>query len=58
MAKQNKQWISRADIIKDLSIKDSTINNALRALKDRQIIFDNPNKKGSYRLLLNLLLYG
>ena len=47
---QDKQWIPRSDIIKHSGIKSSTVNNALQALKDRQIIFDNPNKKGDYKL--------
>ena len=47
---QDKQWVPRADIIKHSGIKLSTVNNALQALKDRQIIFDNPNKKGEYKL--------
>ena len=50
MAKKEKQWITRADIVKNSQLKSYTINNALKALKERYIIFDNPSKKGEYRL--------
>ncbi len=50
MARQSDVWVTRSDIVKNSQIKTSTINNALRALKERQIIIDHPNQKGSYRL--------
>ncbi len=50
MASRNKTWITRSDIVNHSNVKVSAINNALQALKERQIILDNPNKKGEYRL--------
>jgi len=43
-------WVSRADIMKGARIRESQINNALNALKARNIIIANPQNKGQYRL--------
>ena len=50
MATQKQKWIVRSDILKNSGLKATTVNNAIKALKEKQIIFDNPNKKGEYRL--------
>lgn len=50
MAENSDQWISRAELIKKTSLKDHTVNNALQALKGRNIIIANDAQKGSYRL--------
>lgn len=50
MATHLDQWVGRAVILKETGIKETTLNNALRALKDRNIIFASDRKKGDYRL--------
>jgi hypothetical protein len=43
-------WAPRADIIRKSGIKESQVNNALTALRDRNIIIANPQHRGEYRL--------
>lgn len=43
-------WVKRADIIQKSGLKPSTVDNALRALKERKIIVDNKQVRGQYRL--------
>jgi hypothetical protein len=43
-------WVPRADIIKRAGIKESQVNNALTALRERNIIISNPQQRGEYRL--------
>lgn len=43
-------WVNREKIKTSLNIKDHTLNNALQALKNRNIILVNPAQKGEYRL--------
>ena len=50
MAKKNEEWVTRVDIKMNSNLKESTVNNALQALRERQIIFSRPGKKGEYRL--------
>lgn len=50
MAEKSDEWIARSDIIRDVKIKESQVNNALLALKDRDIILANKERKGEYRL--------
>ena len=38
MASKGDVWITRSNILKDSGIKDTTINNALKALKERDYI--------------------
>jgi len=43
-------WVTRSDIMKSSGIKETQVNNALAALKQRGIILVNEQKKGEYRL--------
>jgi hypothetical protein len=44
------QWVPRGEIIRISNIKESQVNNALNALRSRNIILLNEQKKGEYRL--------
>jgi hypothetical protein len=50
MAPYGDEWVSRQDIIKKSNLPTTTINNALRALRDREIILSDEARKGYYRL--------
>ncbi len=52
MAAHSDNWVSRKVIIEQSKLKDSTVNNALAALKGRNIILtdDARKKQGFYRL--------
>lgn len=51
MANSSTEWTSKATIRKEAEIKkEATLNNALAALKKRNIIIPQKGKKGSYRL--------
>lgn len=52
MAVHADQWVSRQDIIKESGLAASTVNNALNALKAREIIVADESRKrrGFYRL--------
>lgn len=50
MAEHSDAWVSRKDIIRESGIKDTTINNALNALKARNIIVIDEGRQGYYRL--------
>jgi AAA+ ATPase superfamily predicted ATPase len=50
MAEHTDNWISRKEIIRESRLKDSTVSNALNALKARNIIFVDDAKQGNYRL--------
>lgn len=50
MADHLDNWINRATIIKESQLKDGTVDNALRALKTKNIILQSPLKRGDYRL--------
>lgn len=50
MARFSDEWINREKIRKGFSFKESTLNNALIALKNRGIILSNPAIKGEFRL--------
>jgi hypothetical protein len=50
MADHMDDWVSRATIIASSGVKQSTVNNALSALRDRKIILHNPGARGEYRL--------
>jgi len=50
MADHNNEWIGRADLIKESKLKAGTVDNALRALKNKNIIFQHESKQGQYRL--------
>lgn len=51
MATYLDEWVDRAKIKKvNNELKDTTINNAIQALKTRNIILANQNKQGEFRL--------
>ena len=50
MAEHSDDWISRANLITETGLKGGTIDNALRALKGKNIINQNELKSGLYRL--------
>ncbi len=50
MSKHSDGWVSRAEIIKESGLPDGTVSNALKALKDRNIILVNEAKQGVYKI--------
>ena len=50
MAKHFDNWTDRATIIKNSGLKQSTVDNALRALKTNGVILQHDQKRGEYRL--------
>lgn len=50
MAVSPEQYVARREIAEKTGLKDTTLGNALHALKDREIIFPHPGKQGLYRL--------
>ncbi len=43
-------WVNRTKIKQEIDIKETTLNNALQALKNRNIIIPNPAQPGEFRL--------
>lgn len=50
MASHGDGWISRRTIIQESGVKESIVNNALAALKGRNIIYVDDGRQGYYRL--------
>jgi hypothetical protein len=50
MAKNLDSWTTRQEIKSEFKGKDSTLNNAIRALRERHIIISKEGVKGIYRL--------
>jgi hypothetical protein len=50
MAEQGDGWVERNQIIATTRLKDSTVDNALRALKGKNIILQDEAIRGRYRL--------
>lgn len=50
MADNLDNWVSRKDIIENSSLKAGTVDNALRALKAKDIIVQDESRMGFYRL--------
>lgn len=50
MSKYGDAWVARKTIIDESGVKASTINNALNALKGRQIILVDESRQGFYKL--------
>jgi type II secretory pathway predicted ATPase ExeA len=50
MATYSDSWVNRDNIKKIIFIKDTTLNNAIQALKTRNIIIPNPAQSGEFRL--------
>lgn len=50
MSKYSDNWVNRIMIKNEIDIKDTTLNNALQALKTRSIIITNPAHSGEFKL--------
>lgn len=50
MADRTDEWITKREIKNKFKGKESTLDNALFALKDRQIILPKEGERGIYRL--------
>ncbi|MCA1400036.1 ATP-binding protein [Bradyrhizobium sp. BRP56] len=50
MADHMDDWVGRQTIINSSGVKESIVNNALSALRERKIILSNPRARGEYRL--------
>lgn len=50
MAKFSDSYVNREKMKNEISIKDTILNNALQALKTRNIIIPNPGHQGEFRL--------
>jgi hypothetical protein len=50
MAEHSNDWVGRADLIAQSGLKPGTVDNALRTLKAKDIIFQNESRPGQYRL--------
>jgi hypothetical protein len=50
MADKLDDWVSKGELREKVDIKQSTLNNAISALKKRHIILPKPGKAGVYRL--------
>lgn len=50
MSEQLDGWVSKEEIRSHSKLKDSTLNNAIKAMLDRHIILPQPGKRGMYRL--------
>jgi AAA ATPase domain len=50
MAENFDGWVSKTDLKRKLEMKQSTLNNAISALKRRHIILPKPGNPGIYRL--------
>jgi len=53
MAQHGDAWIERKRIIAESHVSESSVNNALAALKDRKIIQADETRRGFYRLPTN-----
>ncbi|NUB46413.1 AAA family ATPase [Fertoebacter nigrum] len=50
MANHGDQWVSRKDIVSNCGVSATNIDNALMALKSREIILSDDARRGFYRL--------
>jgi predicted ATPase len=53
MAEHGDSWVSRQDIISESRVVETTVTNALRALKAKEIILQDDKQRGLYRLPTN-----
>jgi len=53
MAKHGDEWISRKKIIQESRVSEVSVNNALQALKVKQIILSDEARRGYYKLPTN-----
>ena len=50
MAEKHDGWITKADIKRKFKGKESTLDNAIQALRERHIILSREGQRGTYRL--------
>lgn len=50
MAESSDSWVARPAIIRSSGVKERTVDNALRVLKEKRIILQNDRVRGEYRL--------
>jgi hypothetical protein len=50
MADSLDEWVDRSTLIQESKLKAGTVDNALRALKNRNVILQNDMRRGQYRL--------
>lgn len=50
MAEHQDNWISRATILAESGVSTSSVNNALKALRDKEIIITDSARRGFYKL--------
>ncbi len=50
MAKYGSAWVSRVDLIRSSGVGEHVVDNALRALRERDIIHQDETRRGFYRL--------
>lgn len=50
MADHGDSWVSRKQLISESRLRDTTVNNALAALKRKEIILADESRQGFYRL--------
>jgi hypothetical protein len=50
MADHLDNWVDRATIIAESGLKGTTVDNALRALKSKNVILNSEMKRGDYRI--------
>jgi hypothetical protein len=50
MATHGDEWVSRREIIQESEVTETSVSNALNALKERKIIWTEDGRRGFYRL--------
>jgi AAA ATPase domain len=50
MSEHSDRWVSRGTILATSGVKNTQVTNALKALRERNIIQVNPEKQGEYKL--------
>ena len=50
MARHEDAWVARRILVKDSGVKETTLNNALNALKGKNVILADDSRQGFYRL--------
>jgi hypothetical protein len=58
MADHSDSCVGRSELIKETELKGGTVDNALRALKTKNIIVQNEMKSGLYKLPTKSLAFG
>ncbi len=50
MAEHGDGWVARKTIIKESGVSETSVTNALKALRDREIVISDEARRGFYRL--------